>query len=67
MGKKRNYKLRITTRDRKILIFLWRWKYASTSLIHTAVFHKASLATCYNRLLKLKKEKYCTSRRMGTK
>ena len=45
----------ITDRDFEILIFLWRWKVATTATIVTKFFAGSSGKTGYNRLLALEK------------
>lgn len=36
-----------------LLIFLWKWKLATTSIIKLKFFHKSSIWYCYKRLLSL--------------
>jgi len=43
-----------TARDQKILKFLWRWRYASTSALAIKYFDSASKKRAYNRLNRLK-------------
>ncbi len=54
-------KVVITERDLKILIFLWRWRYVTTSAISEKFFHGLHNTRGYIRLLKLKKRGYIQS------
>ena len=51
-----NQKLVLTSyRDIPLLLFLWRWKIASTKALHYRFFNKLKLSTTYHRLYLLKK------------
>ena len=44
-----------SNRDIPILLFLWRWKIATTKALHFRFFSKFSLKTAYHRLYLLRR------------
>ena len=58
--RRQNKKVYLTPRDRKILVFLWRWKFASTMGLHARYFRKTRPMAAYNRLRKLERSGYLT-------
>ncbi len=49
-------------RDMKILLFLWKWKMATTHTLATRYFYDVSPATAYRRLYRLAEGGFITSR-----
>jgi hypothetical protein len=49
-------------RDVAILMFLWRWKVATTKALATRFFSDVTLASAYKRLSRLEKEKFIEAR-----
>lgn len=52
----------LNSRDREILMFLWRWKIATTATLQHRFFSQASSRVAYNRMQKLKAAGYIVVR-----
>lgn len=49
-------------RDLEVLSFLWKYKVATTAMIHTNIFFDISVRTAYNILLRLRRKKIIATR-----